>query len=72
MGMGPALEALRSEAGEAMVLQNNYFIEEILPRSKNLSSVLAPLSGLIVAEAAIRFRGVFNSKLFGGYSATQE
>ena len=33
MGMGPALEALRSEAGEAMVLQNNYFIEEILPNT---------------------------------------
>ena len=33
MGMGPALEALRSEAGEAMVLQNNYFIEEILPNA---------------------------------------
>src|SRR5262245_54640994 len=33
MGMGQALEALRSEAGEAMVLQNNYFIEEILPNA---------------------------------------
>src|SRR5262245_47037 len=33
MGMRPALEALRSEAGEAMVLQNNYFIEEILPNA---------------------------------------
>src|ERR1700704_6621427 len=33
MKMGPALEALRSEAGEAMVLQNNYFIEEILPNA---------------------------------------
>jgi haloalkane dehalogenase len=31
--MGPALDALRSEAGEAMVLQNNYFIEEILPNA---------------------------------------
>ena len=29
MGMRQALEALRSEAGEAMVLQNNYFIDEI-------------------------------------------
>ena len=29
MGMRQALEALRSEAGEAMVLQNNYFIEEM-------------------------------------------
>src|ERR1700741_3455447 len=33
MGMRAALEALRSEAGEAMVLQNNYFIEEILPNA---------------------------------------
>src|SRR4029450_11455939 len=33
MGMRGALEALRSEAGEAMVLQNNYFIEEILPNA---------------------------------------
>src|SRR6476619_8202626 len=33
MGMGSALAALRSEAGEAMVLQNNYFIEEILPNA---------------------------------------
>jgi haloalkane dehalogenase len=33
MGMGPALDALRSEAGESMVLQNNYFIEQILPNA---------------------------------------
>ena len=33
MGMRQAMEALRSEAGEAMVLQNNYFIEEILPNA---------------------------------------
>ena len=33
MGMGSALKALRTEAGEAMVLQNNYFIEEILPKA---------------------------------------
>ena len=31
--MGSALKALRTEAGEAMVLQNNYFIEEILPKA---------------------------------------
>src|SRR5262249_45546505 len=31
MGMRPALEALRSEAGEEMVLKNHYFIEEIPP-----------------------------------------
>ncbi len=33
MGMRPALEALRSEAGEEMVLQNNHFIEKILPNA---------------------------------------
>jgi len=33
MGMRSALQALRSEAGEAMVLENNYFIEEILPHA---------------------------------------
>src|SRR5436189_77851 len=33
MGMRRALEALRTEAGETMVLQNNYFIEEILPNA---------------------------------------
>src|SRR5271156_778020 len=33
MGMRTALVALRSEAGETMVLQNNYFIEEVLPKA---------------------------------------
>src|SRR6516162_5077595 len=33
IGMRSALEALRSKAGEEMVLQNNYFIEEILPNA---------------------------------------
>jgi len=33
MGMRQALEALRSEAGETMVLRDNYFIEEILPNA---------------------------------------
>jgi haloalkane dehalogenase len=33
MGMRHALEALRSEAGEQMVLQENYFIEQILPNA---------------------------------------
>jgi haloalkane dehalogenase len=33
MGMRSALVALRSQAGEAMVLENNYFIEEILPKA---------------------------------------
>jgi len=33
MGMSAALEALRSEAGEEMVLRDNYFIEKILPNA---------------------------------------
>jgi haloalkane dehalogenase len=33
IGMRHALEALRSEEGEAMVLQDNYFIEQILPNA---------------------------------------
>jgi len=45
MGMRQALEALRSEAGEAMVLQNNYFIEEILP-----NAILRKLSDEEMAE----------------------
>src|SRR5713101_865165 len=45
MGMRPALEALRTEAGEAMVLQNNYFIEEILP-----NAILRKLSDEEMAE----------------------
>jgi hypothetical protein len=31
MKMRPFLEALRSDAGEAMVLQDNFFIEKIVP-----------------------------------------
>jgi len=31
--MRPALKALRSAAGEAMVLQDNFFIEQILPKA---------------------------------------
>jgi haloalkane dehalogenase len=31
MNMRPLLQALRSEAGEEMVLENNFFIEKILP-----------------------------------------
>jgi haloalkane dehalogenase len=31
MNMRPALQALRSEAGETMVLRDNFFIEKILP-----------------------------------------
>jgi haloalkane dehalogenase len=37
--MRPALQALRSEAGEAMVLRDNFFIEKILP-----SAILRALS----------------------------
>ena len=32
-GMRAALQALRSDAGEAMVLQENFFIEQILPKA---------------------------------------
>src|SRR5215475_3202269 len=39
-GLRPVLQALRSEAGEAMVLQDNYFVERVLP-----AGVLRPLSG---------------------------
>jgi haloalkane dehalogenase len=42
---GQALEALRSEAGERMVLQNNYFIEEVLP-----NAILRTLSAEEMAE----------------------
>jgi len=45
MGMRSALEALRSEAGETMVLQNNYFIEEILPKA-----IIRPLTNEEMAE----------------------
>src|SRR5499426_583303 len=31
--MRPVLQGLRSEAGEAMVLQDNFFIEQILPKA---------------------------------------
>jgi haloalkane dehalogenase len=43
-GFRPALQALRSEAGEAMVLQDNFFVERLLP-----AGVLRTLS---VAEMA--------------------
>lgn len=45
MGMRQALEALRSEKGERMVLEENYFIEEILP-----NAILRKLSDLEMAE----------------------
>jgi haloalkane dehalogenase len=43
--MRPALKALRSEAGEAMVLQDNFFIEQILPKA-----ILRTLSAEEMAE----------------------
>jgi len=45
MNMRPQLEALRSEAGEAMVLQDNFFIEKILP-----GAILRTLSPEEMAE----------------------
>ena len=45
MGMGAALEALRSEAGEGMVLRDNFFIEKILPKA-----ILRKLSDEEMAE----------------------
>src|SRR5262249_22805877 len=45
MHMSPTLKALRSEAGDAMVLQDNFFVEEILPMA-----VLRTLSGEEMAE----------------------
>jgi haloalkane dehalogenase len=44
-GMRPALQALRSEAGEEMVLKDNFFIEKILPKA-----ILRPLSDQEMAE----------------------
>jgi haloalkane dehalogenase len=44
-GMRSVLEALRSKAGEAMVLQDNFFIEHILPKA-----ILRPLSGEEMAQ----------------------
>jgi len=45
MNMRPVLKALRSMAGEKMVLQDNFFVEEILPRA-----ILRPLSTAEMAE----------------------
>src|SRR5258708_10258802 len=45
MKMRPFLEALRSDAGEAMVLQDNFFIEKILP-----GAILRTLSSEEIAE----------------------
>jgi haloalkane dehalogenase len=51
MGMRSALEALRTDAGETMVLQDNYFIEQILP-----NAVLRTLSDEEMAEYRRPFR----------------
>src|SRR6516225_3693858 len=45
INMRPALKALRSEAGEAMVLKDNFFIEKILP-----GAILRTLSAEEMAE----------------------
>ena len=45
MNMRPFLQALRSEAGEKMVLQENFFIEKILP-----GAVLRTLTAEEMAE----------------------
>lgn len=45
MKMRPFLEALRSDAGEAMVLQDNFFIEKIVP-----GAILRTLSAEEMAE----------------------
>jgi haloalkane dehalogenase len=45
MDMRPFLQALRSEAGEQMVLEENFFIEKILP-----GAILRPLSDQEMAE----------------------
>ena len=44
-GMRPVLQALRSEAGEQMVLQDNFFIEKVLP-----GAILRKLSEEEMAE----------------------
>jgi haloalkane dehalogenase len=43
--MRPALEALRSDEGDTMVLRDNFFIEEILPKA-----ILRPLSDEEMAQ----------------------
>src|SRR5262250_1412600 len=44
-GMRPVLQSLRSDAGEAMVLQDNFFVEKILP-----GAILRKLSAEEMAE----------------------
>jgi len=50
MNMRPVLKALRSESGEDMVLRDNFFIEQILPKA-----ILRPLS----AEEMTEYRRPF-------------
>jgi haloalkane dehalogenase len=45
MGMRPVLEALRGDAGEKMVLEENFFIEEILPKA-----IIRPLTAEEMGE----------------------
>src|ERR1700722_15270754 len=52
MKMGPLLKALRSEAGEKMVLEDNFFIEKILP-----GAILRTLSTEEMAEYRRPFAG---------------
>jgi haloalkane dehalogenase len=52
MGMRPVLEALRGDAGEKMVLEENFFIEEILPKA-----IIRPLSN----EEMTEYRRPYNT-----------
>jgi len=45
MNLRSVLQALRSDAGEAMVLRDNFFVEQILPKA-----ILRTLSGEEMAE----------------------
>jgi len=45
MGMRPVLEAIRGDAGEKMVLEDNFFIEEILPKA-----IIRPLTNEEMTE----------------------
>jgi haloalkane dehalogenase len=51
-GLRPVLQALRSEAGEAMVLRDNFFVERVLP-----AGVLRPLTVEEMAEYRRPFAG---------------
>src|SRR5262245_4976474 len=45
LNMRPVLKELRSEAGETLVLRDNFFVEQILPKA-----ILRPLSAVEMAE----------------------